>query len=637
MKKRHLYSNALSPFWRVITTGLVCTLLFGCSSLLLRKTADIPESANEPAIELAEAPADSSSRYENEEMLLDTIIQYRSQAQDAHVNFDFGLAETMIDSAFMVLNTIEIDHIGDEDLVDRIKSTVFSLGKELGNILSETDKISKEDYTSWIDELENIEDFKSGRWSDEELRKIVVRISLKSDVPIDYTEQVKKAIYFFQTNRRKEMTKWLQRSGTYLPMLREILAEEGLPQDIAYLSMIESGFNPNAYSRARAVGLWQFIYSTGRLYGLKRNEWIDERKDPVKSTRAAAKHLKDLYNIYYDWNLSMAAYNCGPARVTRQYNKTPDIDYWDMTLPSETRSYVPFFMAALIIAKEPELFGFENIVYDEPFEFEEVEVHPYTSLSKAAKCAGVDVDELRALNVELSRDRTPAGNEMYALKIPVGTKERFAQEYARLEIEKYVPPRVSTYKVKKGDTLSGIARKFNISLTSLMRENNLKNQHRLSIGQSLRLPGSAKDIEVSTMEVASRPLRQSVSAANGDADTYTVRKNDTLSLIADKFKTSVANLQKLNDMGRSTRIYVGQQLNVPQSGRSEVAVSSARQAAAIDTEPEQITYIVQEGDSLYDIARTYSVDYKDIKRWNKIKDPRKIQPGQKIIIKRTKG
>jgi len=640
LKKRHSYANALSQFWCVVATGLVCTFLFGCSSLHLQKTADIPESANEPAVELTEAPADSSSRYENEEMLLDTIIQYRSQAQDAYDTFDFGLAETMIDSAFMVLNTIEIDRIEDEDLVDRFKSTVFSLGKELGNILSETDKISKEDYTSWIDELDNIEDFKSGRWSDEELRKIVVRISLKSDVPVEYNEQVKKAIYFFQTNRRKEMTRWLQRSGRYLPLLREILAEEGLPQDIAYLSMIESGFNPDAYSRARAVGLWQFIYSTGRLYGLKRNEWVDERKDPIKSTRAAAKHLKDLYNIYNDWNLSMAAYNCGAARVTRQFNKTPDIDYWDMTLPPETRSYVPFFMAALIIAKEPELFGFENIAYEEPFEFEEAEVHPYTSLSKAAKCAGVDVDELRALNVELSRDRTPAGKEMYALKIPVGTTERFAQEYARLEIEKYVPPKVSAYKVKKGDTLSGIARKFNISLTSLMRENNLKNQHRLSIGQSLRIPGGAKDIEVSSepaMEVASRPLRQNVSAESGDADTYTVRKNDTLSLIADKFKTSVANLQELNDMGRSTRIYVGQQLNVPQSGRSEAAGNSSRQAAVIDTEPELITYIVQEGDSLYDIARTYSVDYKDIKRWNKIKDPRKIQPGQKIIIKRTKG
>ncbi len=620
MKKHYVSTNALLVFM---------FFFFGCSPLHLQHKAEIPASANEPAVELIEAPADSSSRYGNEENLLDTILQFRSQAQDAYDNYDFGLAETMIDSAFMVLNTIQIESIKDEDLVNRFKSAVFSLGRELGTILSETDKISKEDYTSWIDELDNIEDFKSGRWSDEELRKIVIKISLKSDIPLEYNEQIKKAIYFFQTNRRKEMTQWLQRSGRFLPLLREILAEEGLPQDIVYLSMIESGFNPNAYSRARCVGLWQFIYSTGRLYGLKRDEWIDERKDPIKSTRAAAKHLKDLYNLYNDWNLAMAAYNGGPARVTRQFNNKPDIEYWDMTLPRETQSYVPFFMAALVISKEPELFGFENIDYEEPFKYDTVDVNPYTSLSKAAECCGVDLEELRKLNVELSRDRTPAGKEMYTLKIPVGTKERFAQEYAKLEIEKYLPPKVSTYKVNRGDTLSGIAMKFGVSITNLMRENNLKDQHRLSVGQNLKIPNGGKNVgasSVPTMDVASR----------GEADFYTVRKNDTLGLIADRYSTSVINLQKLNDMARNTKIYVGQQLYVPKRSGSNIAEGSER-TAVIDTEPEQITYIIQEGDSLYTIARAYGVDYKDIKLWNKIKDHRKIQPGQKIIIKRTKG
>ena len=615
---------------RIISCIIVaCTsFLIGCSASLLPNKLDKPASSLPQEIVTFETPADTSYRYEEEETLLISILQYYLQAQEASSDFDFGLAETKIDSAFMMLGDFNIDSIEDDDLVLSFKSAVYSLGKELGIILNESERISKEDYTSWIDELENIEDFKSGRWSDEELRKIVIRISLQSDVPIEYNDQIKKAIYFFQTNRREEMEKWLRRSTRYLPLIKEILTDEGIPQDMAYLSMIESGFNPKAYSRARAVGLWQFINSTGRLYGLKRDQWVDERRDPVKSTKAAAHHLRDLHNIYNDWNLAMAAYNCGPSRITRQFNRSPNIEFWEMSLPRETRNYVPFFMAGLIIAKEPELFGFENIDYEEPLEFDTYEVHPYTSLKNAAQCADISLNVMRALNPELRKDRAPIGKNMYSLKIPKGKKGEFAAEYAKLKVEKYVQPRVTTYYVKRGDTLSGISRKFGVSVTNLMRANNLRNKHKLRINQRLNIPDPKRNYSASYAS-----SQTTVSKKN--ATLYAVRKNDSLSTIAEKFRTTVSTLQKLNNMGRRTRIYMGQKLYVPQS-KTQVAEKKSV-ATSINTSPEHITYIIQAGDSLYEIARQYGVNYKDIKRWNKIKDHRKIKPGQKIIVKKTKG
>ncbi|MBN1290210.1 MAG: LysM peptidoglycan-binding domain-containing protein [Candidatus Latescibacteria bacterium] len=621
--------------------AILSVLLFvSCSSL--KNLKNVSDSGKTESSEVTEEVAaidsvDVENRYAEEEVLLEKVLQYHAEAQTAHEYLDFGFAETKIDSAFVLISSVNLDAIEDEDLALRFKNAVFTLGKELGMIIHESEIISKENYTEWIDEIDNFDDFKNGKWTDEELRKIVLKISLKSDIPLDYNEQVKKAIYFFQTNRRDEMAKWLRRSGKYLPLIKEILAEEGVPQDIAYLSMVESGLNPNAYSRARAVGLWQFMYSTGRLYGLKRDEWIDERRDPEKSTRAAAKHLNDLYKMYKDWFLAMAAYNCGPGRVTRQVTRTPDIEYWDMSLPRETQGYVPFFMAALVIAKEPDLFGFENVEYEPPYEYETVEVHPYTSLGIAAKSAGVTIDELRNLNAELIKDHAPAGQKKYSLKIPKGTKSKFLVEYAKHQPEKYTPPRVSTYYVKGGDTLSNIARKFGVSVTNLKNANNLKNVHQLNVGQRLRIPGSNDQYADVSVNSASIPV--------ADTRSYKVQENDTLGIIAEKFRTNVATLQSLNNMGKRTTIFKGQTIVVPETGAKKAPVAQSTQAspnntivsASIDTTPAQITYIIQEDDTLYEIAQKYGVDYKDIMLWNKISNHRTIKPGQKIVIKRTKG
>ncbi|MHB9030709.1 MAG: lytic transglycosylase domain-containing protein [Candidatus Latescibacterota bacterium] len=351
--------------------------LSGCSPSLVAgkyelENAEIIESQVDETLVVAEADTSSIQKYEQEEALLAQILAYYEQILVAHREGDFGLAETLIDSAFVAFGQVNVDEITNQKLVSRFTSVSSSLAREYGLILMESEQISQEDPESWIPDLSDVEQFKSGQWSDEELKTIVNKISRKCDVPIDYNEKVRNSISYFQNSGRKYMTLWLQRSGRYLPMIQEIFAEEGLPLDLAYLSMIESGLNPKAVSPARAVGLWQFIYTTGKLYGLERNEWYDERRDPLKSTKAAAQHLKDLYKLYDDWNLVLAAYNSGQGRVSRAIQAGGINDYWRITLPRETSNYVPTFMAVLVISKAPELFGFENIVPEPLLEYDHI-------------------------------------------------------------------------------------------------------------------------------------------------------------------------------------------------------------------------------------------------------------------------
>ena len=458
----------------------------------------------------------------------------------------------------------------------------------------------------------DIEQFRLGKRSDDELEDIVMKIATKCDIPIEFNKKVRNAIYLFQNGRRKEMAKWLKRSGRYIPMIHKIFAEEGIPQDMVYLSMIESGYNPRAYSRARAVGLWQFIYSTGKIYGLNRNQWIDERRDPVKSTKAAAKHLVDLYKISDDWNNVMAAYNCGARRIVSQLKKTENLEYWDMQLPRETRNYVPFFMAAVVISKAPEIFGFDNIEKDLPFEFDTVDVHPYTNLKTIAKISGVNIQEIKNLNPELLRDRVPPGKNMYSLRIPENTKEEFLVEYAKIPVEKYAPPRVEYVRVRRGDTFSGIADRNRISVSRLRAANpNIRNINRLRIGQRINMPGTIRTAVSSSTRKINTVSTKSVNISRENSFEYTVRRNDTLGIISEKFNTSVRTIQTINNMGRNTKIIIGEILIIPGKQKS----SSLSQTRVVSRK-ETLTYTVKRNDSIVAIAEKYNTNVGKLQKHN---------------------
>jgi len=272
---------------------------------------------------------------------------------------------------------------------------------------------------------------------EEELKKWEHQV--KFDVPIQMNKQVKAYLVYFSTERKGVITRYLARSTRYLPMIKEIFQEAGLPEDLAYLAMIESGFNNRAYSPAAACGMWQFIKGTGLRYGLTIDGYVDERRDPEKATRAAANYLLDLYKQFGSWYLAAASYNCGEGRVQRELNQSNHRNFWDLSdnrcLPTETKNYVPQMIAATIIAKNPEKFGFRNVPYLPPLKYEQVKVNEPTSLIAAAVAVNVPPEELQALNPELLRNVTPPGMPVYQLNVPANGKELFAKNITIARIE----------------------------------------------------------------------------------------------------------------------------------------------------------------------------------------------------------
>jgi peptidoglycan lytic transglycosylase D len=304
---------------------------------------------------------------------------------------------------------------------------------------------------------------------------------------------IERNIVLFTERIRERFTTYLQRSGKYLDLMRDILRSKKIPEDIAFLPLIESGFNPNAYSVARAVGPWQFIADTAKRYGLKIDWWKDERKDPVKSTVAAADYLKDLYEMFGSWNLAMAAYNAGEGKILKALNRSQSGDYWELVdtehIKDETKEYVPRFIAAGLIATSPGEYGFDDLTYLAPFKFDEVVLDSPVDLDVAARCAGTSVRVIRDLNPELRRWCTPANARTYTLRIPAGKGETF---FANLSmIPKQNRFSIDTYTVKKKDTLKKISVRTGIPVNVILELNNTGIRS-LKQGEVLYLPPREK-------------------------------------------------------------------------------------------------------------------------------------------------
>lgn len=312
----------------------------------------------------------------------------------------------------------------------------------------------------------------------------------RPSIPLVMNDQVQDWMDYFQGRGRSHFERYLKRSGKYIPMMKKILHQEGLPEDLVYLSMIESGFNPHAYSRARATGAWQFIYQTGKRYGLAADNWIDERRDPEKSTVAAAKYLKDLYDRYDNWYLAAAGYNAGEGKIDRAIKRYATEDFWELIqgkyLRAETKNYVPKLIAAALIAKDPQKYGFTDIDYEEPISFDEVIVQGPLDLRVAARCAGVSYEDIKGLNPELLHWVTPLLNRDYPLKIPEGSQEKFSENYAVLTQEdKLGDERVT---VSKTSTVQRLAKKHGVPAILLAAANGLALRDTVKTGHSLVVP-----------------------------------------------------------------------------------------------------------------------------------------------------
>ena len=406
----------------------------------------------------------------------------------------------------------------------------------------------------------------------------------KYDIPVELNDAVVAYVRFFQTDARVHFTKWLGRSTRFMPMMRKVLEKEGLPLDLVYLSMIESGLSSYAYSFAKAAGLWQFVVGTSRRYGLHTDFWVDERRDPLKATLAAAQYLKELKERFHgDWYLAWAGYNAGEGRVDRAIRRESTRDFWRMmskgrTLRAETKHYVPKLIAAALIAKHPERFGFK-VDYEAPWDADEVYIPEATDLHVIAKTAGITIEQLRDLNPELRRFCTPPAG--WTIRLPKGTKDAFVAEFEKLDAAERLS--FTEHKVEKGEPIGKIARAYGVTEGAILRTNGLKSYRQIKVGRVLVIPMkqsrrgllAGKDLEDKrTPRLQGRMAAKTMaSVASGvrvneeRRQMYVVRAGDTLWTIAQKFSTTVDRLKQLNNLtGRRAReLQVGQRIAVKDS------------------------------------------------------------------------
>jgi len=369
--------------------------------------------------------------------------------------------------------------------------------------------------------------------------------NLSHDLPLTVNDQVLSFLNFFQTPRGRAIVETgLRRAGRYRDMISRVLQEEGLPQDLIYLAQAESAFQPLALSRAGARGIWQFVAWRGNEYGLRHTWWVDERQDPEKATRAAARHLRDLYSMYGDWYLAMAAYNCGPGNVQKGIERTGYADFWELyrrnVLPRETKNYVPIIVALTLIAKDAAHYGIQADP-EPPVPIDVVKPGRAIDLRLVAETIDVDVETLRTLNPSLLRLATP-DDPSFELHLPAGSAERFSAEIADIPADKWVSWR--RHRVEAGETLTSIGKKYHVTPAAIAAANNLEHGAALGAGEKLIIPATQSQSEVK---------RRLVS--------YRVRRGDTLLGIADRYSVSPDDVRKWNRL-RSHHVSRGMVLRI---------------------------------------------------------------------------
>ncbi len=500
------------------------------------------------------------------------------------------------------------------------------------------------------------------------------------DFPIDLNDKVLTWVNLFSTTKRGFMENALGRASMYLPMVRQVFAEEGIPSDLAYLAVIESGFRNEANSRAKAVGMWQFIRSTGRIFGLTANKWVEERRDPVKATRAAARYLKRLYELSGDWYLAVSSYNAGPLSLDRAIQNVGTRNFWDLArsrwLRTETKNYVPELCAAILVGRNPARYGI-NVAPLPPYTYETVTVPSSASLMVLARHAGTEIGVLKALNPELLRPTTPPGS--YQLRVPPGKALEFLRRQAHGSTGK--DPGVTRYTIRKGDTVGRVAARFQVDPQELLAANDMtakqfKAGRKILVSPAVAPPRdepSGAVIRPKAGRLAERPLPplpilpadlaapardgyaptvpaavlpgaatsvpqaqaestppatppapgpdsvQTLPAAVPAATTVTARKGDTLARMARAHGVGLGELMQLNPEA-VRRLHPGDAIRLPGSG-----------TAAVTPRPDRQSHTVRKGETLSAIAEAYGATVGDLRAWNRLKGDR-IRVGQKLRV-----
>jgi membrane-bound lytic murein transglycosylase D len=468
-----------------------------------------------------------------------------------------------------------------------------------------------------------------------------------SDLPLMMTDQVAGYISYFSNHGRGVFVRALARSGRYREMMLPILKQEGVPQDLIYLAQAESGFHALAVSRAGARGIWQFMGSRAIGYGLHHNMWVDDRQDPVKSTRAAARHLKDLYNQFGDWYLAMAAYNSGPGTVQAAVKRTGYADFWELyqrnVLPKETRNYVPIILAVTIMAKNPSQYGLDDVVMEQPAQYDTVSINYPVDLRLVAECVNSTVSDLQDLNPSLLRLTTPRDGK-FDLRLPAGTRDQYETAINSIPTDMRLWWRYHT--VHQGDTLAALARTYHTTAKSISEKNHLEGGE-LETDAKLVIPVAPGKHPTSDTATYARRITR-----------YKVHKGDTVESVADNFGISAQQLRRWNGIrgdSLSGRRVLALHLPIsPGAHEAEVASSHSKtkhttpktetastkppatkssEVEHLDTEKSEIAVVhhkVRSGETLYSIANAYRTTVAALKRDNR--NVAVIRPGMILTV-----
>jgi len=604
--------------------------------------AAVPEQPQLPVEPISDANPPSTPAPPAADPVGDLIAKVEKDYQaglDAYHAGQTDAAKQDFDNAFNALLESNLDIRSDDRLGKEFDHIVDGVNQlDLGSFASDSDAQKSE--PAPIDETNGITPAADPNVKAKAQAEIK---STRSDLPLMMTDQVAGYISYFSNRGRGTFERAFARSGRYHDMMVSILKQEGVPQDLIYLAQAESGFHPQAVSRAGARGIWQFMGSRARGYGLQHSLWVDDRQDPEKSTRAAAHHLKDLYAQFGDWYLAMAAYNSGPGTVQAAVRRTGYADFWELyrrnVLPKETRNYVPIILAMTIVSKNLSQYGFDDVSRDEPVPYDSITINYPVDLRLVAECVDATAAQLQELNPSLLRLSTPSTGS-FELHLPHGTKDQYETAIAAIPSDMRLWWRY--HKVQPGDTLASLGRSYRVTAKSIASTNQLDGTE-LEAGARLIIPVAAGKHPLSDTATYARRITR-----------YKVRKGDTVETVAENFGVSAQMLRRWNGLhsGDSLRGRKVLALHLPVTPSSEVASTSvaksphARKPGQTDTaaaksspndadadNSEQASVLhhkVRSGETLYSIATTYKTTVAALKRNNR--NVAVLRPGMILIV-----
>ncbi len=653
---------------KILLLGAMAFILaFASKSVVAQETEDLQIQA---------LPSFQEGEDTKAERLRSMSSLYRLQADilDAELQQRLSRFETLLDSAYVGLGVLMEDSLMRQD--QRFRELYRSIMVEYQNYYSTTDTLMlAEGEINQVRELglaavEN----NAPEAKPIDLPKLD---PISTEVPMVVNRTVESFASYLLAKSEDTVDLWRPRADKYFPMIEKIFAEEGAPDELKYLALIESGLKPDAQSWAKAGGMWQFIVPTGSAYGLKKNHWVDERMDPEKATRAAARHLKDLYVMFdKNWHFALAGYNCSPARVKRSIRKARaekgrnNVTFWDIYkyLPRETRAYVPMYIAASLIMSNPDKFNLKPVEKGTPYAFDYVRLETVTPLKKIAELASISLSDLKDLNPEIRSSVIPPVKNGYMLRLPMGSRDHFFEGYEQLISEQGADAALN-HKVAKGETMGRIAKKYGTTISRLKKANGIKGNS-VKRGRVLEIPvskytsGMAREVAevigerqvqygtrntapvlissttipqgddigavaIRTTQLAKERIDRNsksatarkASAGSGKARTHRVRRGETLGSIASKYGVRISDLRRWNGI-RGSKIISGRRLKV--YGGKAVATQASTTSSAK-------THKVRRGDTLGGIANKYGLSISRLKSINGLKSSN-IRVGQRLKL-----